>query len=127
MEMIQNRWKQVLEQKGMTQAEVAAKVGIGKPFFSSVVNGTGVLSSEQLKAICEVIDIDPIRVYSAEVLNAIYGIERKKPETGRVSIKLTGDDLGPFFELKELTGAATNAEVVRFAVQAGLEAVRMWQ
>lgn len=110
----------------MTQAEVASKADIGKPFFSAVVNGTGVLSEEELVKCCEILDCDPSRLYSPDILTAIYGIDSRKQVQERVSVKLSGEDLAPFYELKELLGTETNADAVRMAIKIALEFRQYW-
>lgn len=94
--MIQNKWKNVLVQKGMTQAQAAKAAGINAPLFSLVVNGAGVLSMDDLSAVCKVLDIQPEKVYPADVLKIIYGVESRKSTLQSVSIKLTGKDVAFF-------------------------------
>ena len=118
--MITNKWKQVLANRGITQAELAERAGIGKPFLSAVVNGTSVLSDEDLTKVCEILEVKPNAIYSPEILDAIYKMSVKKPEQERVSVKLAGADLEPFYKLKERLDVQTNVEVVRYAIQCGL-------
>lgn len=112
--MIQNKWKNVLSAKGMTQAQAAKAAGINAPLFSMVANGTGILPISDLESVCKVLDIEPEKVYSADVLKAIYGIEAKKQAQRSVSIKLTGEQAEYFEEVKRKCGysEATNKEFV---------------
>lgn len=102
--LIVNKWKNVLASKGMTQAQVARAANVNVPIMSMVVNGAGILTREELKAVCKVLDISPDTVYSPDVLNAIYGMEVKKRSHRSVSIKLTGGDLELFNEIKRELG-----------------------
>lgn len=119
--MIINKWKQVLANKGVTQAELAERVGVGKPFLSAVVNGTSVLQDDDFAKACDMLDVKPEAIYSAEILNAIYKVGVKKAEPEKVSIKLFGSDLEPFFKLKRMLNAQTNTEVVRYAIMYALK------
>ena len=114
--MIQNRWKTVLARKGITQAAVAEKAGLNKPFFSGVVNGVSVLSYEELQKVCEILDIEPSKVYSADVMNAVYGTDIRKPEQVFVTVKLSGYHASLIEELKQTLNLETNVEVVRTAL-----------
>lgn len=102
--LIANKWKNVLASRGMTQAQVARAANVNVPIMSMVVNGTGILTREELIAVCKVLDISPDKVYSPDVLKAIYGVEAKKRSQRSVSIKLMGYDLELFNEIKRELG-----------------------
>lgn len=116
--MIQNRWKNVIAQRGLTQAQVAKIAGISAPLFSSVVNGISILPMPDLESVCKALDIDPSKVYPTDVLKTIYGIESRKQAQRSVSIKLTGEQADFFVEAKKQSKFAdgTNKEFVDYLV-----------
>ena len=115
---IKNRWKSVLERKGVTQAQIAEMTGLSKPFISGVVNGQSVLSESALETVCERIGVDMEQIYPDSVLRGIYGSDReRKARKEVVSVKLHGETAKLLAQLKEAHGAKTNADMVSEALK----------
>ena len=112
--MIKNKWKTVLSQKGMTQAEAAETAGVSKPFFSGVVNGLSVLQMSELDKICSMLHISVWDIYPADVVKAVYGIEsgKSKDNSATVSFKLRGNAAKRFTESKVSFGFTANCDFV---------------
>lgn len=116
--IIKNRWKAILDTKGVTQAQIAEITGKTKPFISGVVNGVSVLSADDLRKVCEAIGTTESAIYSCDVLSGIYGSATEKKERQIVlNVKLRGEAARLLSELRERHGCETNVDTVTIALR----------
>lgn len=116
--IIKNRWKAILDAKGVTQAQIAEITGQTKPFISGVVNGVSVLSADDLDKVCEAIGTTAGAIYPDEVLSGIYGSATEKKERQIVlNVKLRGEAARLLSELRERHGYETNVDTVTIALR----------
>ena len=114
---IKNRWRSVLDRKGVTQAQVAEMAGCSKPFMSHVANGLAVLPEDALSRVCAEIGAEMEQIYPEDVLCGIYGkpAQRKKQKQ-MISVKLRGEAARMLTEMREAQGYKTNADCVKDAL-----------
>ena len=114
---IKNRWRSVLDRKGVTQAQIAEMTGLSKPFMSHVVNGLAVLPEDALSIVCEKIGVEMEQIYPEDVLCGIYGKpEQRKARREIANVKLRGETARMLTQLRERLGYSTNADCVKSAL-----------
>lgn len=106
----------MLSAKGTTQAELADSIGLSRSMFSSVVNGSGVLSFEWLQKACDTLGIEPTSVYSEKMIDAIYNKEPKRSVGEVVSIKLRHEYAQKVEYLKQRTNVESYTDAVKLAI-----------
>lgn len=111
--VIKNRWRSILNAKGITQADAARMAGIAPSVFSGVVNGSTVLEYDDLIAACNALKTEPSSVYDSELLSALYGVAQKKKERTVVNVQLYDQPAELFLMLKNAYGCETNAELLK--------------
>lgn len=118
MLQIKNRWRSVLDRKGVTQAQIAEMVGCSKPFMSHVANGLAVLPEEALDKVCATIGVEMEQIYPEDVLCGIYGKPaERKVRKEIISVKLRGETARMLTQLREAHGYKTNADCVKNALR----------
>ena len=115
--VIKNRWRTILNAKGITQADAASMAGIAPSVFSGVVNGSAVLEYDDLTAACAALKTEPSNVYDAELLSVLYGVEQKKKERTVVNVQLYDQPAELFLMLKSAYGCETNAELLKLMLE----------
>lgn len=117
MLQIKNKWRSVLDRKGVTQAQIAEMVGCSKPFMSHVANGLAVLPEDALSVVCEKIGVEMEQIYPEDVLCGIYGKpEQRKARREIANVKLRGETAKMLTQLRERLGYSTNADCVKSAL-----------
>ena len=58
LEQIQNRLKEEIKRSGMTQTEIANKIGVCQQAVSSYVNGQKMPALDTLANLCKLLDLD---------------------------------------------------------------------
>ena len=58
-EQIRERIAEAIRQSGMTQTELACKVGIKQPTIGQYLSGRAMPSLETFANLCKVLDVDP--------------------------------------------------------------------
>lgn len=58
LEQIQNRLKEEIKRSGMTQAEIANKIGVSQQAISSYANGQKMPALDTLANLCKLLDLD---------------------------------------------------------------------
>ena len=56
---IQQRLAEAIRQSGMTQTEIAAKVGIKQPTVGQYLSGRSMPALDKFANLCAVLDVDP--------------------------------------------------------------------
>lgn len=77
--------KTIRNQKGITQEYFAEKIGISPRSVSFIENGKNYPSPETLSAICEVLDIEPYKLF-------LYPKEKSVNEIKNILINKINDD-----------------------------------
>lgn len=115
---IKNRWKAILDAKGVTQAQIAEITGQTKPFISGVVNGVSVLSADDLDKVCEAIGTTAGTIYPDEVLTGVYGApEKRRKKQEIVNVKLRGETVRLLFALRKAHKHETFVDTVTQALR----------
>ncbi len=58
LEQIQKRLAEVIKQSGMTQTEIAQKIGIKQQQISCYINGQKMPALDTLANLCKILDVD---------------------------------------------------------------------
>ncbi len=120
--VIKNRWRSILNAKGITQADAARMTGIPPSVFSGVVNGSSVLEYDDLTAACAALKTEPSSVYDSELLSVLYGMEQKKKQRTVVNVQLYDQPAELFLMLKNAYGCETNAELLKLMLECEYDA-----
>lgn len=92
--MIQNKWKKIIESKGLVQSHICLEAGIDKGTWSRVVNGYQMLDKDVFERMLEVVGVEAHEVYPRYILRNVYKIkiEGKAKKRKAMTISLSREN-----------------------------------
>ena len=96
--MCNTGWKKALDRSGRTQRSTAQALSVNQAELSLVMQGRAFLTPEKFDMACALLDCRPTEIYSADVLELMYGRAKEPVRKRGLRVELD-EDIGEFVSM----------------------------